>query len=140
MKTYIGDIVIPQQDDINGVGALYGFPIIDSDGDGVPDSGDNCPMISNTDQTDSDLDSIGNACDSCPADSQKAVPGYCGCNMPEVLTDANNDGTLDCLDEKDYDMDGFSDKQEIMCESDPADPNVRCGISIVPIIMLLLRQ
>jgi predicted Zn-dependent protease len=29
MRTYIGDIIIPQQDDINGVGALYGFPITD---------------------------------------------------------------------------------------------------------------
>jgi len=87
MRTYAGDIIIPQQDDINGVGVLYGFPIIDSDGDGIPNSGDNCPMISNANQTDSDLDGIGNSCDYCPS-----------------------------------------------------DPSVRCGSSIVPIIMLLLKE
>jgi predicted Zn-dependent protease len=140
MGTYAGDIIIPQQDDINGVGALYGFPITDIDGDGVPDSTDNCPTIPNANQDDSDSDSIGNACDSCPSDSNKEAPGNCGCNMPEVSTDADGDGTLDCLDEKDYDVDGFSDKQEIRCGSDPADPSSRCGGSIVPIIMLLLGE
>lgn len=34
----------------------------DSDGDGYPDSGDNCPGISNPDQADDDCDDIGNAC------------------------------------------------------------------------------
>jgi len=35
----------------------------DSDGDGVPDSSDNCPNTFNPDQQDSDGDGIGNACD-----------------------------------------------------------------------------
>jgi hypothetical protein len=35
----------------------------DSDGDGVPDASDNCPSVSNVDQTDTDLDGLGDVCD-----------------------------------------------------------------------------
>lgn len=38
----------------------------DRDGDGVPDSGDNCPDNANADQANDDGDARGNACDSCP--------------------------------------------------------------------------
>ncbi len=53
-------------------------PILD--GDGVSDSGDNCPTLSNPDQADLDGDRIGNACDSdddndAVPDSQDACPG-----------------------------------------------------------------
>ncbi len=40
------------------------YGAIDSDGDGVNDNNDNCPSVSNPDQTDSDGDGVGNACDS----------------------------------------------------------------------------
>lgn len=36
----------------------------DGDGDGVPDAGDNCPLVANSDQADADGDGVGNACDS----------------------------------------------------------------------------
>jgi formylglycine-generating enzyme required for sulfatase activity len=36
----------------------------DSDGDGVPDASDNCPLVSNPDQGDCDNDSTGDACES----------------------------------------------------------------------------
>jgi hypothetical protein len=35
----------------------------DTDGDGKPDSSDNCPTVANADQADTDGDSIGNACE-----------------------------------------------------------------------------
>ena len=38
-------------------------PGVNTDGDDLPDSLDNCPSVSNSDQTDTDNDGIGNACD-----------------------------------------------------------------------------
>lgn len=38
----------------------------DQDGDGVPDSTDNCDAVMNPDQRDHDLDLFGDACDRCP--------------------------------------------------------------------------
>jgi thrombospondin type 3 repeat protein len=36
---------------------------VDQDGDGIPDSSDNCPSMANADQADDDADGIGNVCD-----------------------------------------------------------------------------
>ena len=41
--------------------------LVDSDGDGIPDSGDNCPLMYNPSQQDSDGDGVGDACDQAPA-------------------------------------------------------------------------
>jgi hypothetical protein len=38
----------------------------DTDGDGIPDDKDNCPLQPNTDQADDDHDGIGNVCDTDP--------------------------------------------------------------------------
>ena len=38
----------------------------DTDGDGVMDINDNCPMESNSLQEDADLDGVGDECDNCP--------------------------------------------------------------------------
>ena len=35
----------------------------DDDNDGVADSGDNCPLVANADQKNSDTDPLGDACD-----------------------------------------------------------------------------
>jgi len=40
--------------------------IVDTDGDGVPDAIDNCPLIANSTQADGDGDGVGDACDNCP--------------------------------------------------------------------------
>jgi Thrombospondin type 3 repeat len=37
--------------------------LTDTDGDGIPDSSDNCPSVPNPDQADSDHDGFGDACD-----------------------------------------------------------------------------
>lgn len=52
----------------------------DSDGDGIANSGDNCPYYSNPSQTDNDGDGIGNACDNCISSSNSDQ------------TDSDNDG------------------------------------------------
>jgi len=41
-------------------------PLTDSDRDGIPDSTDNCRVVSNPNQRDTDQDSIGDVCDNCP--------------------------------------------------------------------------
>jgi formylglycine-generating enzyme required for sulfatase activity len=38
--------------------------LLDSDGDGIPDASDNCPLVANPDQGDCDADGIGDACES----------------------------------------------------------------------------
>jgi hypothetical protein len=43
-----------------------GSSVTDSDGDGVPDSMDNCPTMPNADQHDHDGDGRGDVCDVCP--------------------------------------------------------------------------
>src|SRR6266567_4247855 len=50
----------------NGIGGLSfgsGGKITDTDHDGVPDDVDNCPLVPNPDQKDSNLDGIGDACE-----------------------------------------------------------------------------
>lgn len=56
-------------------GAIYCFgdngagqsnPPFDSDGDGIEDVADNCPLDANTDQADNDFDGRGDICDNCP--------------------------------------------------------------------------
>lgn len=48
-----------------------GFDPNDRDGDGIENSKDNCPFVSNPDQKDEDKDTTGDACDPCPKDANK---------------------------------------------------------------------
>ncbi len=57
-------------------------PVADSDGDGVEDASDSCPLTENPSQQDSDGDGAGDACDLCPL-----VPVEAG-----EHADADNDG------------------------------------------------
>jgi hypothetical protein len=62
---------------------------LDTDGDGIADTSDNCATTANHDQTDTDADGHGDACDPCPTDSN---PGTQGCPTTIYLI---NDGTVD---------------------------------------------
>ena len=44
-------------------GAFLSHVHVDEDFDGVPNESDNCPLVANADQADSDGDGIGNVCD-----------------------------------------------------------------------------
>ncbi len=55
--------------DLGGIGLSPPPPpsLPDGDGDGRPDTCDNCPSVPNGDQTNSDGDQWGDACDDCPS-------------------------------------------------------------------------
>ena len=74
----------------------------DTDGDGIEDDIDNCPLISNQDQTDTDGDGVGDVCDNCSDDPNKTDPGACGCGVAD--TDSDNDGMADCIDGCPHDL------------------------------------
>jgi predicted outer membrane repeat protein len=74
----------------------------DSDGDGVPNSSDNCPTIANPDQADSDGDGDGNACDNCvsvanpdQADADSDGLGNLCDNCPSAANADQADGDSD---------------------------------------------
>ncbi|MCP4285624.1 MAG: hypothetical protein GY792_14395, partial [Gammaproteobacteria bacterium] len=119
----------------------------DTDGDGIPDTLDNCPNTPNQGQEDNDNDGVGNVCDLCPDDADKTEPGVCGCGVTDMDSDA--DGTPDCTDncpndpnklepgicgcglaDTDSDTDGTPDCND-NCPNDPdkLDPGV-CGCGV----------
>ena len=135
----------------------YSVPVQDSDGDGVADADDLCPLDPQKVEpgfcgcgvadTDSDFDGEMDCNDLCPTDSNKIEPGTCGCGVADV--DSDGDGTADCYDqcpgdpsktlpgdcgcgmtENDSDSDGTADCMDLC----PLDPNktepgaMGCGV------------
>ncbi|MCP3870034.1 MAG: hypothetical protein GY703_18450 [Gammaproteobacteria bacterium] len=97
----------------------------DTDNDDALDSVDNCPLISNADQMNSDSDSAGNACD--PDDDNDGIPdeveisaGLNPQNPADAVLDRDGDGVRNIdefldgtdLNEVDSDGDGVTDYEE----------------------------
>ncbi len=66
----------------------------DGDSDTVPDLIDNCPLISNLDQADSNQDGVGNACD-LDNDGIRGDSDNCPLTSNFDQADSNNDGKGD---------------------------------------------
>jgi VCBS repeat-containing protein len=81
----------------------------DDDNDGAPDTGDNCPLVSNPDQRDSDGDGTGDACDGdLDGDGVDDEKDNCRLVSNPAQTDTDGDGLGDACDPDD-DGDGAQD-------------------------------
>jgi len=69
---------------------------VDTDGDTIPDSADNCPTIPNAGQADGDTDTIGDVCDNCSTIASSGVFNTpAGVNFCDVDSDGYG-GPCDC--------------------------------------------
>ena len=96
----------------------------DTDGDGIIDGMDNCPLTVNAQQSDVNSNNVGDACD---------------------LSDTDNDGLTDAQEyvlgtdptSPDSDGDGVNDGDEVNCNANPLDPESKCNRAM-PWLPLLL--
>lgn len=90
----------------------------DDDNDGILDVNDNCPLVGNASQLDTDNDGIGNACDN--DDDGDGIPDRednCPLTPNADQTDTDGDGIGDVCDE-DADNDGVTNTEDI-CPNTP---------------------
>ena len=89
--------------------------VVDQDSDTILDPEDNCPLVANFDQLNSDDDEFGDACDPCPDDPLNT------CSECE-------DTELICDDNVDDDCDGFTDTDDPDCFECTVDETKTCNI------------
>jgi uncharacterized protein (TIGR03382 family) len=105
----------------------------DADGDGKADDRDNCPFVSNRDQTDEDGDAVGNACDNCStlsnftqrdADGDGKGDDCDGDQDNDTVENAkDNCALVPNKDQSDLDADGAGD----VCDLDDDNDGVNDG-------------
>jgi hypothetical protein len=115
----------------------------DEDGDGIPNTADNCPLIPNADQLDSDVDGVGDACDNClananPLQEDTDLDGVgdacdnCLANANPSQEDGDGDGVGDACDncseiantsQIDSNADGYGN----ICDADLNDDGLVSG-------------
>ena len=120
--------------------------IVDSDGDGIADSVDNCPHVSNGDQKDTDGDGVGDACDNCPKVSNpdqkdsngNGVGDACEPVTPPVAKRCDVDGDKD-IDL--YDLYGIYDSFGVRASSsmDPRDGDGNGVINIKDLVKCIQK-
>lgn len=95
------------------LGCIPAYQSVDTDGDGIPDIIDNCPLVANPDQSDIDFDRLGDVCDP-DADgdgipnSEDFILADDGETVISTALDTDNDGVPN-VDDEDSDGDGIPD-------------------------------
>ena len=136
----VGDLCDDDDDNDGVADTVDSFPFNaflanDPDGDNVDSGGalgvvqDNCPLVNNSDQVDTDNDSLGDDCDNTPnGDSDNDGIDELQDNCPFLANnnqlDSDNDGTGDICDTTPYgeaDDDGDGVSQDL--DNCPLDPN-----------------
>ncbi len=126
-------------------GEFSGMPTAtDQDGDGVPDSADNCPRVFNPPrplddlmQADADGDLLGDACDPCPLDAMSNTCGRPDPNdrdgdmVPNAMDNCPSNANTD---QSDRDMDMIGD----VCDACPDTANP--GGSACPATIYAIKQ
>lgn len=134
------------QDTFTFLGTHVAIEIVDTDGDTVPDTSDNCPANSNTNQTDVDGDGIGDACDNCSSISNPGQEDADLDGIGDVCEDTDGDTVLDTsdncpadanLDQADGDSDGKGDTCDLpsVLSIIPADESTDITITYNPVII-----
>ena len=102
---------------------------LDADSDAVCDDIDNCPSVSNVEQTNSDTDSLGDACDACDFDPDNDVDSDQVCGDIDNCPNDSNTSQLDTdgdLAGNECDTDDDNDGQLDVGDLDPVNPDA-CG-------------
>ena len=117
---------------------------VDTDGDGVGDSRDNCPATPNSDQFDLDFDGRGDACDNCPTFPNPGQEDSDGDGTGDACEDGDGDGVFDLFDncravpnpdQRDSDFDGVGD----LCDATPVH-DLAVGILNAPRVVVRPRE
>ena len=109
------------------------FTVVDFDGDGVPNDGDNCPFVPNPQQEDPDDDGIGDACDNCPGTYNPDQANLDWDGLGDVCDPDIDNDLLSNSDETntwgtdprnpDSDFDGLIDGDEVANGTSPTNPD-----------------
>jgi hypothetical protein len=108
---------------------------LDSDGDGVVDPDDGCPLVATPTQTDSDRDGRPDACDDCPAAPDPEQIDWNGDGIGDACQDTDGDGVLDALDC----APALSHQNRLPGEV-PAGPDASTGDQATPLVWLLALE
>ncbi len=114
-RGFIGRVILFASGTIGGDVNPCGFT--DLDLDGIGDLCDNCPSVANPGQEDSNADGIGDVC-CCIV---RGDLNHSGGSIPSDITDLTilinymftTNGTIDCLEEADYNGDGTTDISDL---------------------------
>jgi uncharacterized repeat protein (TIGR01451 family) len=108
---------VPEATRTNGIVSIV---VLDTDGDGIRDDLDNCPLDPNPDQADTDTDRLGDACDADDdGDTIDDLLDNCPLATNPDQADTDDDGQGDACDEDD-DGDGILDDSD-SCPNEAED-------------------